>query len=141
MKITIWDGREFDFEFACEEQDVKKMYMDELLDQRKNIVDERDGYEDMDDWGLVLDEALGMVDNEISERKQRPLKNNFLCDMVDEIDEWLISKGVRIPNEERDEEDPENESNFYAEDFDWIMEMMREHCRKNGIVVEDEWED
>jgi len=75
----------------------------------------------------------------MSEQKKR-LTNNFICSIVDDLDDWLIEKGIRVPNVERDEENPDNETNFYGEDFDWFMEMIREHCMENGIVVEDRWD-
>lgn len=75
----------------------------------------------------------------MSEQKKR-LTNNFLCSIVDDLDDWLIEKGIRVPNVERDEENPDNETNFYGKDFDWFMEMIREHCMENGIVVEDRWD-
>lgn len=73
--------------------------------------------------------------------KKRKLNNNFLIAIVDNIDEWLEDKGIRIPNEERDEEDPDNHANFYGDDFDWIMEMIRDVCADYGIIVDDEWGD
>ena len=72
--------------------------------------------------------------------QKRQLTNHFLCEIIDDLDDWLIEKGIRIPNADRDEEDPDNESNFYGEDFDWLMDMMREHCAEYGIIVEDKWE-
>lgn len=71
----------------------------------------------------------------------KKLKNNFLCEIVDNMEDWLDDKGVHIPNEERDKEDPNNAANFYGDDFDWFMDMMREVCAKYGIIVEDKWED
>lgn len=142
MKVSIWNGRQFDFDEIENETDLMAMSDDDLNDLLKNVIDEREGCTDMDNRGLVLDEVYNMITCELSNRKNRPhLKNNFLCDIIDELDEWLIKKGIRIPNEERDLEDPENESNFYGDDFDWLMEMMREECARNGIIVEDEWED
>lgn len=68
------------------------------------------------------------------------LNNNFLVTIVDNLEDWLDEKGVRIPNEERDKEDPNNEANFYGDDFDWIMEMIRDVCSDYGVVVRDAWE-
>lgn len=141
MRVMIDDGREFDFKFSCEEQDVTKMYLDELQDERLNIVDEREGCSDFSDRGQVLDVVLAIVDNEITERKNKPqLNNDFLLGIVEEIDDWLSAKGITIPNAERDEQDPEANSNFWGDDFDWIMDTIREHLRQESIVVEDEWE-
>lgn len=72
---------------------------------------------------------------------EKHLKNNFLLEIIDNVDEWLSENGIRIPNEERDEEDPDNEANFYGEDFDWFMEMVRDVCAEHGVIVDDEWED
>ncbi len=140
MKVKIWDGREFDFEFSCEEQDVKKMYMDELHDELKNVVNEREGLDDMDERGLVLDEVYSMLMSEISEREQKPRLNNFLLEaIIDGLDEWLARKGIIIPNEERDEEDPDANTNFWGDDYDEVTGMIREILRQNGIVIEDDW--
>ena len=142
MKVEIWDGREFDFEFSCEEQDVKKMYMDELHDELKNVIDEREGLDDMDERGLVLDEVYGMLTSEISEREQKPRLNNFLLEaIIDGLDEWLARKGLTIPNEERDEQDPDANTNFWGDDYDEVTGMVREILRQNGIVIEDDWDE
>lgn len=68
MKITIWDGREFDFDGLESKEALKTMDTDALRDLRKDVVDERDGYNDMDDYGLVLDEVESMIDNELLSR-------------------------------------------------------------------------
>ena len=70
MKVKIWDNREFDFDDIENEEDIKKMSDEELRDWRKNIIDSRESYDDMDDWGLVLDEVLSAVENEIQRRKE-----------------------------------------------------------------------
>ena len=76
----------------------------------------------------------------IATKSKPQLKNNFLLGIIDDLEDWLEEKGVRIPNEERDKEDPDCGANFWGDDFDWLMEMMREHCGVHGIIVEDEWE-
>ena len=68
MKITIWDGREFDFDRLESKESLKIMDTDALRGFRKDVVDERDGYDDMDDYGLVLDEVESMIDNELLSR-------------------------------------------------------------------------
>lgn len=68
MKITIWDGREFDFDRLESKEALKTMDTDALRGLRKDVVDERDGYDDMDDYGLVLDEVESMLDNELLSR-------------------------------------------------------------------------
>lgn len=68
MKITIWDGREFDFDGLESKESLKTMDIDALRGLRKDVVDERDGYDDMDAYGLVLDEVESMIDNELLSR-------------------------------------------------------------------------
>lgn len=141
MKITIWDGREFDFDDIENEGNLKIMSEEELWDMRKNVTDERDDYDDMDDWGLVLDEVELLIDNELADRKNHPhLKNDFLATIIDNLEDWLDEKGVVIPNEDRDSDCENNPANIYGTDFDWMMDMLRDVCAKNGIIVEDEWE-
>lgn len=74
------------------------------------------------------------------DNKNNTLLNDFLLEIVDFIDGWLTDKGVRVKNEDRDKDNPENTTNFYGEDFDCIMEGVRDICNSNGIVVEDKWE-
>ena len=142
MKIQIWDGREFDFEFSCGEQDVKKMYMNELHDELRNVIDEREELNDMDERGLVLDEVYGMLTSEIKEREQKPQLNNLLLNaIIDGLDEWLARKGITIPNEERDKQDPEANTNIWGDDYYEVTDMIREVLRQNRIVVEDDWDE
>ena len=145
MKISIWDGREFDFDDIENEEDLKTMSEDDLRDLRKKVVCTREEYADMDDWGLVLDEVEMLINNELCDRKEHPhLTNDFLETIIDNIEDWLDEKGVRIPNEERDRECgiseiSQEEAHIYGADFDWMMEMLRDVCAKNGIIVDDEW--
>ena len=95
---------------------------------------------------LINDDYLNLGDVEIIhvDRNWKPKKkltNDFLATIIDNIEDWLDEKGVRIPNEERDAEDPDNVANIYGDDFDWMMNMMRDVCERNGIIVDDEWED
>ena len=74
------------------------------------------------------------------------LNNNFLASIIDNLEDWLDEKGVRIPNEERDmecgaAEEPQDEAHIWGKDFDHIMEMLRDACESNGIIVDDKWED
>ena len=144
MKVTIGDGRTFDFfVHGDEEFEPRKMTMDELEETLKNVIDEREGIEnDMDDWGLVLDEVYLDLQNEIRRRKDIPRLNNFFLEkIIDGLEDWLSEKGVEIPNEDRDREDPDSDAQIYGEDFDRIMEMIRGVCREHEIVVEDDWDD
>ena len=88
---------------------------------------------------MVCPECGGSFDVDLPE-----LDNNFLVTIIDNIEDWLDEKGVRIPNEERDKEcgiaeTPQDEAHIWGEDFDWIMEMIRDVCARYGIVVEDKW--
>ena len=66
--------------------------------------------------------------------------NNFLVTIVDYFEDFLDEKGVRIPNEDRDREDPDNCANIYGDDFDEMMCAIRDICAEYGIEVEDKWE-
>lgn len=139
MKVTIWNGKEFEYEFDTDEQDIKKMYMYDLIDNRTDVIDEREEYDDKDERGLVLDEVLAALENEIAERKEKKqLTNDFLLDIVEQLDDFLEEKGVQIPIE--DKEGQEAGTNFWGDDFDWLMNMLREKFRQAGVVIEDEWE-
>ena len=96
---------------------------------------------------LINDTNLGDIEMMYVDAKWNPvtgpvrkLNNNFLVTIIDNLEDWLDEKGVHIPNENRDLEDPGNEANIYGEDFDWFMEMMRDVCLKYGIIVDDKWE-
>ena len=142
MKIIISNEIETDYRFSSGEDDPRKMYLEDLKQELEIIKKKRMSIYETDVQNIVLGKVYNILNEEIEKKEKNPsLKNNFLCEIVDELDDWLEDKGIKVPNEERDKEDPENTTNFYGEDFDEIMEMMREICRKNGIVVEDEWED
>ena len=74
-------------------------------------------------------------------KAKKTLRNNFLLDIIETFEDFLDEKGIRIPNEERDAEDPDNQANLYGNDFDNLMDSIREICEENGITVLDEWED
>ena len=69
------------------------------------------------------------------------LNNEFIACMIDGFEDFLDSKGVRIPNEERDMEDDENAANIWGMDFAEMMGIIRDTCKNFGITVEDNWED
>lgn len=69
----------------------------------------------------------------------KKLTNDFLVTIIDNIEDWLDEKGVRIPNEDRDAEPEANPTNIYGVDFDWMMSMLRDVCNNYGIHVEDRW--
>ena len=68
------------------------------------------------------------------------LTNDFILEIIDLFDGWLTDKGVRVKNEDRDKDNPENTTNFYGDDFGYIMGGIRDICSSHGIVVEDKWE-
>jgi len=68
------------------------------------------------------------------------LTNDFLLEIIDLLDGWLTGKGIRVKNDDRDKDNPENTTNFYGDDFDYIMEGIRDICSTHGITVEDKWE-
>lgn len=131
MKVTIWDGREFEYKCA----DIRKMSKDELRDLLKDVIDEREGEPPMSDRGLMLDEVYLKIDNELH---KSTLNNHFITSIIEGFDDFLEEKGVIIPNEERD---PDCGSNIYGEDFDWMMEMIRDCCKNYGVIVEDNWKE
>lgn len=71
--------------------------------------------------------------------ENKALTNDFLATIIDNIEDWLDEKGVVIPNEDRDNEPENNPANIYGADFDWMMDMLRDVCAANGIIVKDEW--
>mgnify|MGYP007032384737 CR=1 FL=1 len=61
---------------------------------------------------LINDDFLGNIELKHTDSKWKPidnnkqhLKNDFLSVILDEFEDYLDFKGVRIPNEERDLED------------------------------------
>ena len=68
------------------------------------------------------------------------LTNNFLVAIIDELEDFFDSKGIVIPNAERDAQDSDGGANIWGDDFDYIMTMLRDTCANYGIVVEDRWE-
>lgn len=71
-----------------------------------------------------------------SERNSLELNNYFLEAIIDKFEDLLDSKGVHIPNVDRE---PGNTTEIYGMDFDKLMEDLRDVCRNNGITVEDNW--
>lgn len=80
-----------------------------------------------------------MTNNTMNSAEYPNLTNDFLVTIIDNIEDWLDEKGVHIPNDKRDEEDPSNLANIYGDDFDWMMCMIREVCEYHGIIVDDKW--
>ena len=70
--------------------------------------------------------------------RNRKLNNHFLLSIIDDVfEDFLEAKGVVIENADRDLED--GSANIYGEDFDIVMESLRETCEQHGIHVEDSW--
>ena len=65
------------------------------------------------------------------------LYNNFLADLIETVEDFLESKGVGIPNDEKLGD--EGESAIYGTDYGNLMQEFRETCRANGIEVKDSW--
>ena len=96
---------------------------------------------------LINDDFLGNIEVKHTDAEwnpksdvERKLTNDFLATIIDNLEDWLDEKGTVIPNEDRDNEPENNPANIYGTDFDWMMDMLRDVCAKNGIIVEDEWE-
>jgi hypothetical protein len=66
------------------------------------------------------------------------LNNMFLVEIIDMFEDFLTAKGVTIPNEERDAEDPDG-SQIWGMDFADVLGNIRDICGKYGIDVADEW--
>lgn len=69
MKVTIWNGKEFEFNDIEKEEDLRTMPDSRLDELYTDIIDEREGLDDMDEWGLVLDEVYALIVNEKARRK------------------------------------------------------------------------
>ena len=65
------------------------------------------------------------------------LYNNFLADLIEDVEDFLEEKGVLIPNGEKLGD--EGESAIYGTDYGNLMEAFRETCRAHGIEVCDSW--
>ena len=71
--------------------------------------------------------------------KTEKLNNHFFGAIIDGFDDWLEEKGIKIPNDERDEDGSEHNSNIWGDDYDFLMSMIRDVCYTHGIEVEDAW--
>lgn len=85
-------------------------------------------------------------ESSVSGEKELFLKN-YAAGIIDTVEDWLDEKGVRIPNEERDKEDPENAANIYGEDYDSleygimnVLEELTESAGYSGSVITDRFE-
>lgn len=68
------------------------------------------------------------------------LNNEFIACIIDGFEDFLTDKGINIPNEDRDYDDPEGGAIIYGMDFAELMEMIRDTCENFGVEVEDTWE-
>lgn len=48
------------------------------------------------------------------------VNNHFTTRIIDAFDDFLDEKGVKVPNEDRERDDPDNGSNIYGDDFDTL---------------------
>ena len=71
----------------------------------------------------------GTIDND-----GKHLKNDFLLRLLDEFEDYLDFKGVRIPNAERDLEESDGGANIWGEDFDYLPERIYEFNTKTSYV-------
>lgn len=69
------------------------------------------------------------------------LNNEFIACIIDGFEDFLTDKGINIPNEDRDHDDPEGGAIIYGMDFAELMEMIRDTCENFGVEVEDTWEE
>lgn len=71
--------------------------------------------------------------------KNRKLNNHFLVSIVDDVfEDFLEEKGVVIENKDRDLDD--GAGNIWGDDFDEVMNKLRDVCEQHGIYVSDSWE-
>lgn len=66
-------------------------------------------------------------------------RRELVAYIIDIFEDFLDEKGVRVPNPERDAEDPDNEANIYGEDFDVLMDKIIETLKSDGIRVADDF--
>lgn len=72
MKVTVWDGRVFDFTWNGEDVSIKTLSDDELSNLLTDIIDEREGIkEETTPRGLVLDEVYNLVTQESAARERQ----------------------------------------------------------------------
>lgn len=89
--------------------------------------------------GLFIDFIWRHVRNKKSNYVVR-VNNHFTTRIIDVFDDFLDGKGIRIPNEDRDKDDPDNGSNIYGEDFDYLSKMLEDEFIECGFIVDDTWE-
>ena len=71
--------------------------------------------------------------------RNRKLNNHFLLSIVDDVfEDFLEEKGVVIENSERDRN--EGAANIWGDDFDDVMNRLRDVCEQHGIYVDDTWD-
>lgn len=59
----------------------------------------------------------------------------LVANIIDMFEDFLDEKGVKIPNDERDRDDPDNTANIYGEDFDKLADGIVDTLRNYGITV------
>lgn len=66
-------------------------------------------------------------------------KRELAANIIDIFEDWLDKKGVKIENEERDKDDPDNEANIWGSDFDELMDDISSLLFENGIHISDNY--
>lgn len=83
--------------------------------------------------------AADNVATEEMEKEEKNMKNNkLLVDIIDVFDDFLETKGIEIPNPEKDD-DPNCGTQIYGTDFDNMMEEIREVLATHDINIADDW--
>ena len=145
MKVTIWDGKSYDFEEIEKEDDIKTMPLSHLRSLLRDVINTREGLSDMSARGLVLDEVYSLLGNEISSRSDIFKKDAFYLDLIHTTKEWLASRNITIP---------EANYNFLKEEFKYIaanedyaldnnylsalIEIIEDLLEEHGISIQNE---
>lgn len=116
MVVTIWNGKEFEFDWLESEKQLREMSNNELRDFRKDVINEREGCGDMSDWGLVLDEVEALIDNEIARRNKVIYTKEVALTITDIFEDILEKYDISIPDEERTGDN--GEARLYGINFD-----------------------
>lgn len=95
-------------------------------------------------FGLISGIFIGdIISNRLRDKKSNyvvRVNNTFTTRVIDVFDDFLDGKGIKIPNEDRDRDDPDNESNIYGDDFDYLSKMLEDEFVECGFIVDDTWD-
>lgn len=64
------------------------------------------------------------------------INREVLAALIDTVEDYLDSKRVKIPNEDRDAEDSDNTANIYGEDYDMLEQSFMAVLKEAGVEVD-----